>query len=401
MLEYLDIRTLALINLLFFFLYGLFTLSYAFYNKQFQGLETLGWAFIVGGAGFFLLGLRQIIPDVVSIIIANTLLYVCFFMIFLGLMRFNAIEFKIGNIFGLFIGAVVFVLFVYFTVFEPSVKSRILTISAALAIQSAMIIVGLGYARLVVKSNIATIILIGFYLLFMVFMVFRIIHTASNEEVNNFMKAGTVHAVATILFQVLTLVTSFIVLWLASNKLNYELEMQVRRDPLTGLYNLRAFEELAEMEMSRSIRYNKEFSIISFDLDYFRSINDLYGHSFGDTQLVQIAKIITRHIRDHDIAARADSDEFHILLFETSIQQAAKIAEKLRLEISETGYQHGPITDIHVFASFGVATYLQGQKEFAQLLDLSKEALTQAKDSGRNCVIVSKKGLAQFMTSAD
>jgi diguanylate cyclase (GGDEF)-like protein len=399
MLEYLDIRTLALINLLFFMLYGLFTLSYAFNNKQFQGLETLGWAFIVGGVGFFLLGLRQIIPDIITIIVANTLLYVCFFMIFLGLMRFNAIEFPIGNIIGLFVGAAVIVLFIYFTLVEPSIKNRILVISGALVIQSALIIIGLGYAGLAIKSNIASILLTGFYVLFLVFMVFRIVHTASNEEVNNFMKAGTVHAVATLLFQVLTLVTSFIVLWLASNKLTYELEMQVRKDPLTGLYNLRALEELANMEMSRSIRYQKEFSVIDFDLDYFRSINDLHGHSFGDSQLRQVAKIIKRHIRDHDIAARIGSDEFIVLLFETSIQQAAKIAEKLRLEIAEQGYQNGPITDIHVFASFGVATYLQGQNEFSQLLDLVKQALAQAKESGRNCVIVSKKGLAQFMTT--
>ena len=152
-------------------------------------------------------------------------------------------------------------------------------------------------------------------------------------------------------------------------------------DPLTVIHNRRYFTIKLEDEIIRAQQNNGSFSIIMFDLDHFKSANDLFGHDYGDIILKMTASEVMQMIRKEDIFARWGGDEFIILLVETAYSDAIKIAEKLRTCIEEIS-----IPNINkVTASFGVTTYHHGDSRDS-IIQKSDNNLYDAKLSGRNCV---------------
>ncbi len=169
-----------------------------------------------------------------------------------------------------------------------------------------------------------------------------------------------------------------------------KLEIFAYTDYLTGLRNRRSFIEQAETELYRSIRYDRKFSLIMFDIDYFKGINDTFGHSVGDLVLQEIAKICRDLLREIDIIGRIGGEEFAILLPETDIKNAVYVAQRLCDTISENELF---ISDkkIKFTASFGVvfADKLTNLT-IDELLNQTDNALYQAKKTGRNRVCVVK-----------
>ena len=157
-------------------------------------------------------------------------------------------------------------------------------------------------------------------------------------------------------------------------------------DPLTGLYNRRHYFELAEQEVARSKRYEHPLACIMFDIDYFKHINDSYGHLFGDRVLKAMVWRCRENIRQVDIFARYGGDEYIILLPETGLQRSKQLADRLC-----TGFQNQPLKiderEISITLSMGVAS-MQGDNELAldTLLNRADEALYDAKGKGRNQV---------------
>lgn len=152
-------------------------------------------------------------------------------------------------------------------------------------------------------------------------------------------------------------------------------------DPLTGIYNRRFFMQILEQEMGRVRRNKKTFSLIMFDLDHFKNVNDRFGHAVGDTVLRNVVGTVKRRIRKTDYFTRWGGEEFIILLPETSLNNAVNLAEELRRKISEI-----ELDDVgKVTASFGVTEYRDTDTVDTVLLRVD-EALYEAKESGRNCV---------------
>jgi len=155
-------------------------------------------------------------------------------------------------------------------------------------------------------------------------------------------------------------------------------------DPLTGLYNRRHFFDLAEMEIARSKRYGHPLACIMFDIDFFKHINDSYGHLFGDRVLKGMVWRCRENIRQVDIFARYGGDEFVILLLETGLQRSKQLADRLR-----TDFQERPLLidgrEISITLSMGVAS-MTGDDELALdlLLNRADEALYASKGKGRN-----------------
>lgn len=125
-------------------------------------------------------------------------------------------------------------------------------------------------------------------------------------------------------------------------------------DGLTQIYNKRYFLQAIEKEMSRSMRYGRNLSLIICDLDHFKAINDTYGHLAGDHILKRVAQRINGQIRRDDIFARYGGEEFVLLLPEIARKQATRIAEKLRAIVAAEPFKFDD-TDIHVTLSLGVA----------------------------------------------
>lgn len=113
------------------------------------------------------------------------------------------------------------------------------------------------------------------------------------------------------------------------------LEYQASHDKLTGLFNRNRFDELYSKEIKRAKRYENNLSIILFDIDDFKNVNDNYGHQIGDEVLIEISKILLNNVREPDICVRWGGEEFLILLPQTNLEGAKAVAEKIRVTIIE------------------------------------------------------------------
>lgn len=165
-------------------------------------------------------------------------------------------------------------------------------------------------------------------------------------------------------------------------------EMAIR-DGLTGLYNHRHFQETLAAEVARSQRHKREFSLIFFDVDHFKTFNDTHGHPEGDTLLRILGQLIQERLRETDLAYRYGGEEFVLLLPETSKEGAVVVAENLRMKIETTPLKGAEIQPMgKITVSIGVATFPGDGEEAAKLLENADQALYRAKQGGRNRVVV-------------
>jgi len=170
-------------------------------------------------------------------------------------------------------------------------------------------------------------------------------------------------------------------------RLTYDkLSMEANTDGHTGCYNKTYFNNRNELEVKKSKVTGQPLSLILFDLDHFKNLNDNYGHDAGDFVLKELAEIIRNNgVRDDDVFARYGGEEFVILLPSTNLKQAFEIAERLRKLVDEHDFNYeGKI--LPVTASIGVADYRQGVTNGTDLFKRSDEAVYKAKECGRNQV---------------
>lgn len=177
-------------------------------------------------------------------------------------------------------------------------------------------------------------------------------------------------------------------------KLTYYAE----HDPLTGLHNRRYFEHLLKYEIDRSSRHGHQLTLLSIDLDNFKSINDINGHLAGDQVLSELAQILSHKARKGDIISRIGGDEFVILLPETDLESGNIVANAFRQKIAEHEFhisQHDE--PLNVSISIGQSNFPLDGQSFQELLNKADIALYQAKTSGRNFVCTA----AQSQVSVD
>ncbi|MFN7967163.1 MAG: GGDEF domain-containing protein [Acidobacteriota bacterium] len=160
------------------------------------------------------------------------------------------------------------------------------------------------------------------------------------------------------------------------------------RDPLTGLYNRRAYEAFLEREEQRARRGGQPLSLILIDLDYFKSLNDTYGHPLGDRALLLLSQVLVDTVRRSDIVARPGGDEFAVVLPEIGAAGAARIASRIRRRLVETPLTCGRgIEPIQLSISCGIADLDNARGEAEAMIHLADKALYEAKRSGRNQVL--------------
>ncbi len=158
-------------------------------------------------------------------------------------------------------------------------------------------------------------------------------------------------------------------------------------DGLTGLFNRRFFDEALEGEINRVQRYDGSFSIIFFDLDHFKNLNDTYGHQAGDLTLKRVAEILILEKRTEDLACRYGGEELVLILPETQKINALVIAERIRQKVEDLDLVFDG-KSFNVTISGGVASFPTDAKNTKSLLHASDVALYQAKESGRNRIFL-------------
>jgi diguanylate cyclase (GGDEF)-like protein len=172
---------------------------------------------------------------------------------------------------------------------------------------------------------------------------------------------------------------------------NERLHELVFCDSLTGLYNHRFFQESLEKEFERSRRYKRELSLILFDIDHFKTVNDTHGHLVGDRVLVAISRATERSVREADIIARYGGEEFAVILPETDFSSAKGVAERLRSDIEHLVTEVDGAA-IRVTISAGYTSYSPGAsiQDRRAVIGMADKALYIAKQSGRNMVYALK-----------
>ncbi len=155
------------------------------------------------------------------------------------------------------------------------------------------------------------------------------------------------------------------------------------RDPLTGLYNTRAFYQRVEEEMERSRRYGHPFTIAYLDIDDFKAYNDNHGHPAGDTLLRTVAGAMCRHARASDMLARLGGDEFAILFVESEVEAAAHAMHAIQEAVRDAARRH----DAHVTISVGMVTYSDLENSVSELIRQADDAMYKAKKTGKDRVI--------------
>lgn len=167
--------------------------------------------------------------------------------------------------------------------------------------------------------------------------------------------------------------------------LEEEIYRYATTDTLTGLYNRRTFGERLKEEMDRASRHGTPLSLIMYDFDAFKAINDELGHAVGDEVLQQSAALVRQNVRSTDMVVRWGGEEFMILVRQTNLAQAEVLAEKLRQVIEAYAFS----SELKVTASFGVTGFFPGESE-NKLLKRVDDALYRAKGEGRNRVVVAR-----------
>ena len=156
-------------------------------------------------------------------------------------------------------------------------------------------------------------------------------------------------------------------------------------DGLTELHNKRFFNEALERESSRSQRYSRAFSLVLFDIDHFKKINDTFGHLAGDSVLRQLGALVRTKVRRDDIPARTGGEEFGVIVPEVGREGAIQLAEKLRASVEAAVFKFEG-THIPITISIGVAEWADPIADPQELVKVADEHLYEAKRGGRNRV---------------
>jgi len=167
-------------------------------------------------------------------------------------------------------------------------------------------------------------------------------------------------------------------------------------DSLTGFYNRTYLERRLNEEISRAARYQQPLSCLFLDIDFFKKVNDTYGHASGDRVLREVANRIQNQLRASDIPTRFGGEEFTLLLPQTGCEEALLLAERIRLAVQATPFVMESTEQLKVTISIGVSQLLahehqQPQGLGKQLLKSADSALYHAKKTGRNKAVLSTR----------
>jgi len=390
MLELLDIRTFAISTALILSILAVVMLVYQTHRKIYRGFRSWVWAQIMFALAYLMFGTRNILPDLFSIIIGNSVLLAGFFFARQGYRKFfdRHPYTKRSDI--ILLVLVILSLFV-FTYVYTSYQIRTIIISIVACWVCMQITWELVWD---VPNEMKPGAFFGafFFELVSLITLHRMYEAITQPEQVDFLLPTLANISIYALAIFVATASSFAALMLTSTRLELELKMTqdelellANTDPLTGLYNRRYFKEVAQQEFVRARRFNQSFGILFADLDHFKSINDTYGHDRGDAVLAHIAHIIKRQVRQVDVVARLGGEEFIVLLIQSNEQSIPDVARRVR-EAIEKNIVEMDGDNIQCTVSIGISSLSSEDNSIEDIIKRADSAMYVAKENGRNRV---------------
>ncbi|WP_238475877.1 diguanylate cyclase [Clostridium manihotivorum] len=192
-------------------------------------------------------------------------------------------------------------------------------------------------------------------------------------------------------YVIATLIVSILVYYILvyiskTNQLYRKLKLESTKDFLTGLNNVREFDNILNKIVNNTLEKQESISILMIDIDYFKNINDTYGHSSGDLVLKQLSSVLVNCCRNFDVISRNGGEEFTAILLDCDCKHATQIAEKVRSSVEKHHFIIENNKHINITVSIGIGSYPDSVKNINNILSEADDALYLAKRSGRNKV---------------
>lgn len=390
----LDIRTLMLVNSLLVASLAFVIMYVRFTRRVYPGFDHWVAAQWFWAIGFVLLALRGQIPDWVSILIANALIFSTYLLLLAGLRKFFGLSARIRAMeWVLMLIMASFYLWFYFVDDSTHIRSLIATL---FYLTFGLLIFALIFrqpqwwrSKALIALTGALTFLLGLHLIRLGFLLL------AGLKVDHLFNDPSLAALA-VLLPISSVFMTFSLILLTyerteDNLVRAEQRAQelARIDVLTGAWNRRHAEDCAEIEAARSRREERPLSVMIFDVDLFKAINDCYGHAVGDEVLRRVTEVCQSTVREVDIVVRWGGEEFLVLLPGTSLDGAGDLAERLRLALHQIEITVSNAPPVQVRASFGVASLLP-QEGFEHMVGRADDALYRAKQAGRDRVEVAQ-----------
>jgi diguanylate cyclase (GGDEF)-like protein len=349
------------------------------HHRNVTALALWGSAFIMAAIAAELIAARHAIPDFLSIVVANTVLAAAYGAMWSGARNFDGRRIQwIGAL----AGALIWLLACIIPTFYATPTARATLIAAIGVAYTLLTVVELGRTRgdaLLTRLPI---------------MILLIVHAASIPL--RIPLVGSLAGTQPVQVNLLILVTFESVLismcgaYMFGSLVKERITNWYKRasliDPLTGVANRRAFLKQGARILLRSATARRSTALLLFDLDYYKSVNDRFGHSTGDRVLVAFCRVVTEQLRPTDFFARMGGEEFGCLLPDTTLHDARLIAERARTAVEHTRHNFGSEQFV-VTVSVGVAATDTPSCGIASLLAMADRALYRAKQQGRNQVV--------------
>ncbi|MDK9702333.1 MAG: GGDEF domain-containing protein [Sulfuritalea sp.] len=380
--EIVDPRTFLLVaNLLGMFCALVLWVQARSFPDDINGLGDWALAVVLIGSASGLASMRGIFADVFSIVVASTALLLGQYLLIVGLQRYAGQEPRWRPALD-GIGAVV-ILIVWLTYGSHSYQGRIFIMSLA---HMGLFSIGAVLAWRAKPTGIGSRFLTAFFVLGVLVAVWRLTTlTVAVDQSDEIFDRNLIQQVYLGMFSLGVLGLSVGFILLTNERLRAELEFMATRDPMTGALNRRAFFAQAEVEWARSMRARRPLATIASDIDFFKKVNDTYGHHVGDLVIKDFTSRAAQMLRLPDVLARFGGEEFVILLPDTGLAEARKVAERIRGEIEIHRNKELPAYTVSIGLS--VAQGEAGQAaDIEALIAEADAALYRAKQGGRNRV---------------
>ena len=376
-----DPRTLAIALVAQLLVLGSLSLYFGGRRQAIRPMGPWGVGLLLVAAGFGGIALRGVVPDFLSITVANTLNMGANLFFYRALRMYSGKP--LHDPVGLAALVACSVILYVYSAIVPSLPVRIATISSAMAFLFARNALELhGPAPEEVRSS-RRFMAIVFWALAAVLAV-RFAYALVNRD-TDLMASNFAQCTFFILVMLLATVATFGMFWMVIQGLNLELTRQAARDSLTGMLNRRSFMLELERELARVRRGGGILSVAMFDLDHFKELNDTHGHPAGDEVLRGIAATMQATIRQPDILGRYGGEEFALLMPDTDAAMAMKVCERIRVAIQMGGVEWNG-RRLSITISGGVAAFALHGATSEALIAAADAALYEAKRAGRNQV---------------